>query len=175
MFELSLVVIGAALGYAGARYQEWLKIKRAKRTLATGVLSELRWLEGILHQIYDYGPASYYDALEHPMIEATLPHLMLFQPDTAERLSHFHNLLRDTRALMNRYREAPDPVIAQRQQFVHFTKAKAYYAATAVATLAAAMRKEGGRMPPPIEEKPITTNTLPPLPGRTFDSFSGDE
>lgn len=174
MFELTLVVVGAALGYVGGRYQEWLKVKRAKRTLATGVLSELRWLEGILHQIYDHGPASYYDALEHPMIEATLPHLLLFEPATAERLSHFHNLLRDTRALMNRYREAPETVAAQRQQFVYFTKAKAYYAATAVAALAA-MEKEGGRKPPPVEEKSITTSTLPPLPARTFESFSGDE
>ncbi len=65
--QLGLVAIGAALGYAGARYQEWLKVKRA-------------------------------------------------------------------------------------------------------------MRKEGGMMPPPPqqEEKPIAGSSLPPLPKRTFESFSDD-
>lgn len=142
------------------------------RTLATAVLSELRWLEGILTQVYEHGPASYYDPLEHPMIQAALPHMLEFKPHTAERLSHFHNLLRDVRALMDRYRQVPDQAGPRRDEFVLFAKTKAYYAISAIEALATALRTEGGHMPPAIAEKPVYGDTLPALPTTSFESFS---
>jgi hypothetical protein len=175
MEAAALVVLGAALGYLAAKYEAWLKRRESKRTLATAILSELRWLEGILHQIYDYGLTSHYDPLEHPMIETALSELLIFEPETAERISHFHNLLRDTRALMNRYRESPDRLAVHKAEYQRFTKAKAFYAASAISSLASALVREGGRMPPPIEEKPIAGNAIPPMPARTFESFGESE
>lgn len=169
-----LVILGAGLGYASARYESWLERRRSKTTLATGMLSELRWLDGLLRQIVQHGPASYYDPLEHPMIEATLPHLALFDAATAERLSHFHGLLRDTRAGMNRYRDAPSAVAGRKEEYSHFIKAKAYFAASAIPSLRDALVSEGGQLPPPITEKPIEGPDLPPLPPRPFDSFDPD-
>ena len=171
MQEAALIILGAALGYLGARYLETLARKRARKTLATAVLAELRWLENILYQICEHGPTSFIDPLEHPMIEAALPHLLLFQPNTAEKLSHFHNLLRDVRGLMNRYRQNAKSVNTRTAEFVHFTRVKAYYAITAIAGLAEALRSEGGCMPPRIKEQQIEGRVLPDLPPRTFQSF----
>ena len=45
---------------------------RARAVLATGVLSELEWLEGRLEQVRLHGPYSDFDPFEHPVLEEIL-------------------------------------------------------------------------------------------------------
>jgi hypothetical protein len=65
MGELIVGGLLVVLGFVGGRVEAWMERRRARRTLATALLTELRWLEGMLNQVMEHGPAMSYDALEH--------------------------------------------------------------------------------------------------------------
>jgi hypothetical protein len=166
-----LTILAAGLGYIAARYQGWIDRRRDRRALATAMLSELRWLEGLLRQVYDHGPASFYDPFDHPVLAGLLERLDLFAPTTAERLSHFHSLLRDVRAGVNEYRVNADKLGTRKDEYRRFLKAKAFFAASAVQGLKDALLSEGGALPPKITERTIDGVQLPALPAAAFEQF----
>jgi hypothetical protein len=65
---------------------------RARDSLATGLLSELRWLQGQLRQITEKGMPAY-DPLDHPVLRIALSNLTLFPPTTAEHIAEYHYFL----------------------------------------------------------------------------------
>lgn len=166
-----LALGGAVLGFVLSRLEKWIEERAARRTIATALLAELRWLEGMFHQIHEYGPSSFYDPLEHPALLHAIDNLALFGPRTAERLTHFHNLLRDVQAAVNQYRENRPELRGSRQEIIDFIKAKTVFAAGAVGDLAGALRDVGGQMPDHIKERPIEGGRSA-LPPRAFESFS---
>lgn len=170
-----LVILAAGLGYVAARYQGWVERRRDRLVLATAMLSELRWLEGLLRQVYQHGPASFYDPFDHPILAGLVERLDLFAPATAERLSHFYSLLRDVRAGMNEYRANAEKLGTQKDEYRRFLKGKAFFAASAVRELKNALVREGGSLPPKIAEQTIDGAALPALPPPSFDQFGQAE
>ena len=141
-----LALVSAALGFLGARSKSWVDRRRARKTLASGLLSELRWLDGILRQIVQHGPVSFYDPLGHPFIEAAISRLTLFDQPTAQRIAHFHAMLRDVRAGVNEYRVHPEAVAERREEYKRFLKSKASFAAQAIPALKDALLDAGGSL-----------------------------
>lgn len=169
-----LALVSAALGFLGARSESWFERRRARRTLATGLLAELRWLDGILRQIVKHGPGSYYDPLDHPFTEAAIAQLTLFDHDAAERIAHFHSMLRDVRAGLNEYRLRPEVIAERREGYKHFLKGKAYFAALTIPSVKEALTRAGGALPPPFTERTIEGTAIPQLPPSSFGKLPGD-
>lgn len=170
-----LVLVSAGLGFAAARWEMWSERRRSRKALASALLSELRWIDGILRQIVQYGPASYYDPLQHPMTETAIAHLTLFDSRTIQKIAHFHGLLRDVHAGINEYRERPTLVQERKQEYARFIKGKAYFAATAIHPLVAALTSLGGEMPPPMSEPTIASPDIPKLPPSAFGKLPADD
>lgn len=169
-----LALVSAALGFLGARSKSWVERRRARKTIASGLLAELRWLDGILRQIVQHGPASSYDPLGHPFTEAAISQLTLFDQPTAQRIAHFHAMLRDVRAGVNEYRARPEAVAERREEYKRFLKSKAYFAAQAVPALKDALLEAGGSLPPSYTEKTIEGTAIPELPPSSFGRLPGD-
>jgi hypothetical protein len=85
-----------------------------------------------------------YDALEHPTLIHALDHMSPFEPDTAQRLNHFHNLLRNYRDALNDYRQATGAQREERAKRRRFYQNRAWYAANAIAGLVESLQREGG-------------------------------
>ena len=84
-----------------ARTRDAEERSRARRSLASGLLAELRWLEEQLEQVYVGGSFPLQDILEHPLLQQAISQSILFEPGTVGKLSCFHALLRHARSGMN--------------------------------------------------------------------------
>lgn len=158
-----------------ARTQADVERKRARTAIATGLLEELKWLDGILAQIYTHGPNSFYDPLAHPMFEAAIAQSALFEPATLEALSAFHALLRDCRATMNEYRLRGSSTGADtKAEYVRFTKAKAAFALAKVQVLVECLKAEGGVRTDRALDGGWNHEGLPALPASSFGRRYGE-
>ncbi len=167
-----LALLAAGLGYGAARLRERGERNRARQTLATAMLSELRWLDAVLRKLVEQGPFSSSDPLDHPIIEAGLKDLTLFAPQTASRLAHFHTLLRSLRHEMVQLRDNPKPWTGRHAEFDRLLRARAALACRAVPDLSKALHREGGTAPPPLADKSAgpEPSALPPTPFGSGDS-----
>jgi hypothetical protein len=174
MAELIIGGLLVVLGFVCGRVEGWMERRRAKKTMATALLTELRWLEGMLNQVIEHGPTTAYDALEHPTLFHALDNISLFEPDTAHRLNHFHNLLRNCRDALNDYRQATGAQREERAKRRRFFQDRAWYAANAIAGLVERLQREGGDMPTPFNDPPL--NSAEPLvpPQRAFPKHRAD-
>ena len=163
MGELIVGGLLVVLGFVAGRIEAWMERRRARKTIATALLMELRWLEGMLSQVMEHGPTMSYDALEHPTLFHALDNMSLFEPDTAQRLNHFHNLLRNCRDALNDYRSATGAQREERAKRRSFYQNRAWYAANAIAGLVERLKVEGGEMPPPFND-PALDPTVPLVP-----------
>jgi len=128
-----------------SRNQHEVERQRSRRTVATGLLEELKWLDGILAQIYQHGPYSFYDPLAHPMLDVALAQSALFESATMESLTEFHALLRDCRAMMNEYRDRRGALHpSDKVEYVRFIRTKAAFTAAAMPMLIERLVSEGG-------------------------------
>lgn len=168
-----LALLAAGLGYGAARLRERGERNRARQTLATAMLSELRWLDAVLRKLVEQGPFSSSEPLDHPIIEAGLKDLTLFAPQTAGRLAHFHTLLRSLRYEMVQLRDNPKPWTGRHAEFDRLLRARAALACRAVPELSKALHREGGTPPPPLADKSAAgpePSALPPTPFGSGDS-----
>lgn len=149
---------------------------RSREILATGLLAELEWVEGLLEQVRKYGPYSHYDPLQHPLLEQVVTKADYFSRETVSQLSRFHALLRDVRAAVNAWRDNPDifgekdsPAYFQaRRNFRQIAEAKAHFALVALPDLVSALVAERGSLPVRQAYSPIEGGALPPLPPSPF-------
>ena len=143
--------------------------RRARQSLASGVLAELRWLEEVLEQVYVEGPFVIQDVLEHPLLQQAITQSTLFHPTTVEKLSHFHSLLRDVRNGMNEYRANPTGIPRERKGlFKYSMQAKAGFVIQALPDVVAALVGEGGVLEKRVLEQPLENGALPSLPPSPF-------
>jgi hypothetical protein len=142
-----------------------------RAVLATALLVELRWLNGILRQVA-VGGTPHGEPFDHPVLEAALRELGLFDRDAAVALAHFRSLLLDVRNDVRaayRVREQAPLLFPMINASV---KAKATFASNAVKDLKEALLASGGEMPPPIQERPGTLASPPQLLASPFELFA---
>lgn len=157
-----------------ARTRDFDKRQRARRTLATGLLDELSWLDGLLCQVIQHGPHTFYNPFSHPILEQAIVQNTLFEPETISLLSRFHALLRDLRASVNEYRSQGALLGGQRSEYRHFCQAKAFFSIRALPALVSARETEGGtRLPRDLGES-LEGPNFPPLPPSVFDRPATD-
>jgi hypothetical protein len=178
LIEVAWIALSTFIGaYAAFRLQtrrEDAKAVATRAVLATTLLVELRWLNSILRQAAISGvPAG--DPFAHPVLEAALREPELFDHPAAVALAHFRSLLLD---VQNDARAAqaprnPDDALAfRREQLLRASvKAKATYAANALADVKDALLRSGGTLPPAIQEEPATLDAPPPLLPSPFELF----
>lgn len=170
-----LAIASAALGFIAARSEGWFERRRARKTLATGLLAELKWLDGLLRQVIRKGPGAFYDPFDHPFTESAIAQLTLFDSALTERIANFHAMLRDVRAGINEYRARPGALGAREEEFKRFLKAKAYFAAKAIPSLRDALLSAGGSLPLPNTETTVDGAALPALPPSSFGKLPQDD
>jgi hypothetical protein len=169
-----VALIAAALGFGAGRSRERAERRKARRGLSTGVLAELRRIDGVLRKMITQDSPSTSAPLDHPIIEASLRDLPLFRPETAARIAHFHTLLRSVQATAAEYREKPMLWAGRLREFNQLLKARAAAACRAVPELTKALRDDGGITPPAADkaEGESEGKALPPPP---FDSTETDD
>lgn len=176
-----LVALGCAIaavfiwfGVRLATARERLARRRARRTLATACLAELRRLDGVLRRIVGAGPLTPLPPLDHPVLEAALADLTIFRPALAARLAQFDGALR---ALAHEIVEARDlaPARGSRPgELAEAVKNRAAAACRAVPELAKALEKDGARSLPPGHEAAGAHESLQ-LPPPPFGAGDGDD
>lgn len=138
---------------------------RATTTLATGVLEELRWLDGMLRQIHEQGPNMFYDLLEHPMVDSAIRQSTLFRPLTVGQLAAFYSTLRDTRSATNEFRRRHGQLDEESERSVdRYSRGKAALTVVAMRPLVVALVDEGGVLPATAFADGLGDGTMPPSP-----------
>ena len=166
-----LAIFAGVLGYLSGYLKDARERGSRRAILATGVLSELRWLNSQLRQIAKSGPPIG-NPLACPVLDGALGELSLFEATTAQAMCHFHSLLRDVRS---------DCAIAQQVQhgdipqayyaLSHSVMVKAVLAANAIAALKRQLTETHGTLPPAITEQPVMGNEMPQLLPSPFELF----
>lgn len=152
-----------------ARTRDAEERRRARESLASGVLAELRWLEEALEQVYVSGPFLIQDILEHPLLLQAISQSTLFKPSTVGKLSYFLALLRDVRDGVNECRGDPSLKASVRgSYFKQVMQGKAGFAMQALPEVCTALVAEGGVLEKRVITKPLNVGELPPLPPSPF-------
>lgn len=167
---------GGLLGYWLGHLKEARERRERRTVLASALLVELRALNGVLRQVAG-GGVPYGDPFHHPVLEATLGELSLFERETAVALTHFRNLLLDAQHDVRAAHRAQSGDMGPQMFYVlnDSVKVKATYAANAIRDVKAALLKSGGQLPPPIRERPATREAPPQLLPSPFELFEDPE
>jgi hypothetical protein len=144
------VLLGGALGLTAAALAAGARRRDAKRSAATAMLAELRWLDSVLRKIADRGSSAADLSLDHPIIAAGLRDLSLFEPETAGRIADLHYHLRAVEQEMQRYRENPKAWVGRLPELDGLIRQKAVSACRVIPDLSKALHEEGGVLPPPV-------------------------
>ena len=156
-----------SLQYARATVD--IQRRSARTSLATGLLDELRWLDGILAQIHSHGGTATFDPLSHPLLETALAQSSVFSPQTAAKLSGFHALLRDVRALMSTYAlKQSGMTVEARGELNRWIRIKAYFALKYLPALVDALKEDGGAISDSVPLESFSGAGVPPLPDSAF-------
>jgi hypothetical protein len=167
-----LITATAALGgvYLGSRLSQRQRLEeeqRRRRALATLLLSEVRFVEGVVRRLR--GMVNLEGALIQPyettVYDSAGANLLLFDKATVLELNTFYVLVRDLRAMLqlisvseNRIEELDEITL----------RAKATYSASLVQGVARRLSAEGGEWPMPLQ--PYDLLPLPDLPPPVFES-----
>jgi len=172
VLALFAVWVGARLGSARIRAER----RRARRTLATAMLLELRRIDAVLRRVVTLETAGSFPPLEHPIMEAALRDLTLFQTATAARIAQFHSALRSIQHEIGDYRDNPLRWAGRLTELNQLIKGRSATACRAVPDLVKALEHEGGKPPPPLLESPSPSTANPSgLPPPPFGAHEGDD
>ncbi len=164
--------VGARLSSARIRAER----RRARRTLATAMLLELRRVDAVLRRVVALEAAGSFPPLEHPIMEAALRDLTLFQTATAARIAQFHGALRSIQHEIGDYRDNPLRWAGRLSELNQLIKGRSATACRAVPELVKALEQEGGKPPPPLPESPSPSTANPSgLPPPPFGAHEGDD
>ena len=171
-----IALLATALGARIAGARERLDRRRARRTLATAMLLELRRVDAVLRRVVGLDNPASFPSLDHPIMEAALRDLTLFQTPTAARIAQFHSALRGIQHEIGDYRDNPLRWAGRLGELNQLIKTRAAAACRAVPQLMKALEAEGGAAPPHLHEAPTRAPTdskdLPPPP---FGDTEGDD
>lgn len=162
--------LGAQLARAG----HWRHRRRARQTLATAMLIELRRVDAVLRRVVALDNPASFPSLDHPIMEAALRDLTVFHTETAARIAQFHGALRGIQAEIGEYRDNPLRWAGRLAELNQLIKSRAASACRATPALIQALQHEGGTPPPHLGETaaPPSTTALPPSP---FGQQDGDD
>jgi hypothetical protein len=164
--------VGARLSSARTRAER----RRARRTLATAMLLELRRIDAVLRRVVALDTAGSFPPLEHPIMEAALRDLTLFETATAARIAQFHSSLRSIQHEIGDYRDNPLRWAGRLTELNQLIKGRSATACRAVPDLVKALEHEGGKPPPPLPESPSASTANPSgLPPPPFGAHEGDD
>ena len=177
------IAVGAAIAlvsmWLGARIagiRERASRRRARRTLATAMLLELRRVDAVLRRVVALDNAAALPTLDHPIMEAALRDLTLFRTETAARIAQFHGALRGIQHEIDDYRDNPLRWAGRLGELNQLIRSRAVAACRAVPDLLRALEREGGAPPPHLSEPTAGvapgTADLPPPP---FGAADGDD
>ena len=105
-------LLGTVIGFIGAWWLRYWDDRRKRRTLATGLLSEIHLLDLGLRGIHDDTTAAYrvMEPFQTAMFDQAGANLLLFGPETVHALNIFYNGVHELQAMFARYRLLyPDP------------------------------------------------------------------
>lgn len=158
------VIVGAFFAGLGTRSAR----RRARRTLATTMLLELRRIDAVLRKVVGLDNPTSFPSLDHPIMEAALRDLTMFRTETAARIAQFHGALRGIQNEIGDYRDNPLRWAGRLGELNQLIKTRAAAACRAVPELLRALEGEGGAPPPQLHETPsrapATPSGLPPPP-----------
>src|SRR5262245_52261452 len=143
---LAGIAIGALISGAGARIAR----RRARHTLATAMLLELRRIDAVLRRVVELENPASFPSLEHPIMESALRDLTLFPTDTAARIAQFHGALRGIQHEIGDYRDNPLRWAGRLGDLNQLIKSRAAAACRAVPQLLKELERAGGHPPPPL-------------------------
>ena len=172
----ALALLAAWFGARIAGARERGERRRARRTLATAMLLELRRIDAVLRRVVALDNPASFPSLDHPIMEAALRDLTLFQTTTAARIAQFHGALRGIQHEIGDYRDNPLRWAGRLGELNQLIKGRAAAACRAVPELMKALEQEGGTPPPHLPEPPPSAaadrSGLPPPP---FGVGEGDD
>ena len=166
-----LAIFSGVLGYVSGYLKDARERRNRRAVVATGLLSELRWLNSQLRQVAPRGtPIG--DPLASPVLDGAVGELSLFGTAAAQAMCHFHSLLRDVRsecltAERIRHTDIPQAFYAINRSVM----VKAVFAANAIAALKRELIESGGELPAPIAELPVSGPDVPKLLPSPFETF----
>ncbi|MGE0519829.1 MAG: hypothetical protein AB7P78_12615 [Candidatus Binatia bacterium] len=174
---------GAALAllaaWAGARLaggRERRHRRRARASLATALLLELRRIDLVLRRLVSLDNPAAAPPLDHPLIESALRDLTLFDPDTAARIVQLHSALRILQQELADYRVTPPTASARLGQLAATIRARAAAACRAIPALAKALERAGGTPPARhLLDAGSAVGEPSALPPSPFGAAEGDE
>jgi len=169
-----LALLSAWLGARIARGGERRARAHARTTLATAMLLELRRLDAVLRRVVALDNPASFPSLDHPIMEAALRDLPLFETETAARIAQFHGALRGIQHEIGDYRDNPLRWAGRLGELNQIIKVRATAACRAVPALATGLEKAGGAPPPHLSEAAPGADRaqLPPPP---FGAGDGDD
>jgi hypothetical protein len=173
----AIAIVAAWLGARIAGARERSARRRARRTLATAMLLELRRVDAVLRRVVALDNAAALPALDHPIMEAALRDLTMFRTDTAARVAQFHGALRGIQHEIGDYRDNPLRWAGRLAELNQLIKSRAAAACRAVPELMRALEREGGASPPHLSEPAanIAAAGTPDLPPPPFGATDGDD
>lgn len=167
-----LALLSAWLGARLARAGERRERRRARQSLATAMLLELRRLDAVLRRVVALDNPAAFPSLDHPIIEGALRDLTLFDTETAARLAQFHGAVRGIQHEIADYRDNPLRWAGRLGELNQLIKTRAAAACRAVPDLLRVLERAGGKPPPQLAEPtgdPSDRGHIPPSPFGTSD------
>lgn len=170
-----LALLGAWLGARIAGAGERRSRTRARRSLASAMLLELRRLDAVLRRVVALDNPAAFPSLEHPIIEGALRDLTLFDTETAARLAQFHGALRGIQHEIGDYRDNPLRWAGRLGELNQLIKSRAAATCRAVPELAKALERSGATPPPALHEPAASGGDPARLPPPPFGASDGDD
>lgn len=170
-----LALLAAWLGARIAGARERRDRHRARRSLATAMLLELRRIDAVLRRVVALDTPASFPSLEHPIIEAALRDLTLFDAETAARIAQFHGALRGIQHEIADYRDNPLRWAGRLGELNQIIKGRAAAACRAVPALIKVLERSGGAPPPQLSEPSSTPASPADLPPPPFGRSDGDD
>jgi hypothetical protein len=170
-----LALLGAWLGARIAGTGERRARTRARRSLASAVLLELRRLDAVLRRVVALDNPAAFPSLEHPIMEGALRDLTLFDTETAARVAQFHGALRGIQHEIGDYRDNPLRWAGRLGELNQLVKSRAAAACRAVPELAKALERCGATPPPALHEPAASGGDPARLPPPPFGASDGDD
>jgi hypothetical protein len=172
-------VLALLAAWAGARIasaRDRIDRRRARRTLATAMLLELRRIDAVLRRVVGLDNPASLPSLDHPIMEAALRDLTLFEITTAARIAQFHGALLGIQHEIGDYRDNPLRWAGRLGEFNQLIKIRAAAACRAVPELMKALERDGGAPPPHLgEPSPVASASTEALPPPPFGAGEGDD
>jgi hypothetical protein len=169
LHDLLLLLLGAFLGFALTGLQAYLDRRRRRKSLATALLIELRWLEYSFRNWYkDEQIGNWPGTVPMDVYDRFSSELLLLRSDRFYAVQAFYSLVEDLRRLRTGISEKRGQGKEVTKEDHHIIRVKCAYALELMAAARRALEAEGGRMPTTRPTKVVHFPELPPLPPELF-------